>query len=180
MKRNIIVNGENIEYTIRRSKKARRVRLTMYCDAEVVVTLPRRLSENFARDFVSEKASWILKKINFFKEKKTVLDIRGNYRDNKEKVELFAKERLYYYNQFYNLTYNRILAKNHSHRWGSCSIKKNLNFNYRIIFLPLELADYIIVHELCHLREMNHSKRFWALVEKTVTNYRERVRELKA
>lgn len=179
MKKTIQLNGKNIEYTIRKSKKAKKLRLTMYCDSDIVVTLPKRLSERFVESFILDKANWIIEKMALFKERKIQLKIEGSYKENKRKTEEFAKERLAYYNKFYGLNYNRVLAKNHRHRWGSCSIKRNINFNYRILFLPLELADYIIVHELCHLQEMNHSKRFWALVEKMFPDYKERVRELR-
>ncbi|NBS67881.1 M48 family peptidase [bacterium] len=65
-------------------------------------------------------------------------------------------------------------------RWGSCSKRGNLNFNYRILFLPPHLADYLIVHELCHLKEFNHSPRFWALVAQGCPNYHACKKELRA
>ena len=80
--------------------------------------------------------------------------------------------RLTHWNQFYGFTFGRVTIKNHKSRWGSCSKKGNLNFNYKIALLPSELADYIIVHELCHLGEFNHSSRFWALVAKAIPNHR--------
>ena len=89
----------------------------------------------------------------------------------REQARIFIENRLSFFNKFYNFEINRIAIKNTSTRWGSCSSKANLNFNYKIIYLRTELADYLIVHELCHLGELNHSKRFWALVEKTIPNY---------
>lgn len=76
-------------------------------------------------------------------------------------------------------SYKKITIRNQSSRWGSCSRKGNMNFNYRIALLPSEFADYIIVHELCHLAEFNHSKKFWDLVEMTVPNWQKLRNELK-
>lgn len=98
---------------------------------------------------------------------------------HKESARSLAHERLAHWNQFYNHEYKRVAIRNQCSRWGSCSMKGNLNFNYRIALLPLELADYIIVHELCHLREFNHSERFWALVAETLPDYQERKERLR-
>ncbi|MGA2418298.1 MAG: M48 family metallopeptidase [Candidatus Staskawiczbacteria bacterium] len=89
----------------------------------------------------------------------------------REQARRFIENRINYFNGLYNFKINRIAIKNTTTRWGSCSSKKNLNFNYKIIYLRPALADYLIVHELCHLGEFNHSKRFWALVQKTIPDY---------
>ena len=89
----------------------------------------------------------------------------------REQARRFVEYRINYFNKFYNFEINRIAIKNTSTRWGSCSSKRNLNFNYKIIYLRPELADYLIVHELCHLGELNHSKRFRVLVSKTIPDY---------
>lgn len=102
------------------------------------------------------------------------------YRKFKEHARGFIKEKIVEINKFYNFSFNRVCIKNHKSRWGSCSKKGNLNFNYKIIHLPLELAEYIVVHELCHLKELNHSSRFWALVAKAVPDYKARRKKLKA
>jgi predicted metal-dependent hydrolase len=80
-------------------------------------------------------------------------------------------QKLEAWNKFYDLKYNKVAIRNQRSRWGSCSKKGNLNFNYRILRLPPELQDYIIVHELCHLAQFDHSKAFWALVAKTIPDY---------
>jgi predicted metal-dependent hydrolase len=77
------------------------------------------------------------------------------------------------------LTYNRIFIKGQKTRWGSCSTLGNLNFNWRLMMCPPEVIDYIIIHELCHLSEMNHSQRFWNLVASRCPNYKECERWLK-
>jgi predicted metal-dependent hydrolase len=97
----------------------------------------------------------------------------------REQARTLVENRLSYINKFYNFKINRVAIKNTTTRWGSCSSKGNLNFNYKIIYLRSELADYLIVHELCHLGELNHSRRFWALVAKTIPDYARINRELK-
>ena len=92
---------------------------------------------------------------------------------NKESARDFILSRLSYHNNFYNFKFNSVRIKNTKSRWGSCSTKKNLNFNYKLIFLPKELADYVIVHELCHLKQFNHSRAFWELVSKAIPDYKE-------
>lgn len=95
------------------------------------------------------------------------------------RTKKFVRDRIRMYNVYYGFFYARISIKRMRSRWGSCSRLKNLNFHYRLFFLPLELADYVIIHELCHLQEMNHSKEFWSLVAKTCPDYRVRRRVLR-
>ncbi|MBD3363033.1 DUF45 domain-containing protein [Candidatus Dojkabacteria bacterium] len=83
------------------------------------------------------------------------------------------------YNSIYQFKYNRIAIKNNKTNWGSCSSKKNLNFTWRLIFAPLDIIDYVVVHELCHLKEQNHSKKFWKLVSKAIPDYKTRKKWLK-
>lgn len=123
--------------------------------------------------------SW--KKLFRRKVKRRVGKVRKpspQYLKHKEEARALVKARLEYYNSFYNFTYKRISIKNHRSRWGSCSKKGNLNFNYRIALLSPDLADYIVVHELCHLGEFNHSKSFWMLVARTLPDWPRRRKEL--
>ena len=75
--------------------------------------------------------------------------------------------------------YNKINIKNQKTCWGSCSRKANLNFNYKILFLPENIQDYVVAHELCHLKEHNHSKKFWRLVFDILPKYQESRKQLK-
>ena len=97
---------------------------------------------------------------------------RKRYLEYKEAARTLALTRLEHFNLHYGFEYNTISIKNTKTRWGSCSSKKNINFNYKIIFLKPEERDYVIVHELCHLKEMNHGANFWKLVEEQSPDWR--------
>jgi predicted metal-dependent hydrolase len=84
-----------------------------------------------------------------------------------------------YYEKRYGMVNGKIAIRNQKSRWGSCSKKGNLNFNYKLIFLPPEIRDYVIVHEICHIKEFNHSRNFWGLVGETVPGYRQLRKRLK-
>lgn len=101
-----------------------------------------------------------------------------HYLAHKEAARVFVHERLAHYNAHYGFTYRRVAIRDQKTCWGSCSEKGNLNFNYRLLFLPPELADYVIIHELCHLGELNHSKAFWVLVAQACPEYAAHRREL--
>ena len=88
-------------------------------------------------------------------------------------------DRVSYFANLIGVTYGRITIRNQKTRWGSCSSKGNLNFNCLLMLTPSEVLDYVIVHELCHRKEMNHSKAFWTEVEKVIPDYREHVKWLK-
>jgi len=106
--------------------------------------------------------------------------VKKHYAEHKEAARDLCHERLAHYNQHYSLHFNRVAIRNTRSRWGSCSSKKNLNFNYRILFLEPALQDYLIVHELCHLQEMNHAPQFWALVAQQVPDYKQKIKQLRA
>lgn len=97
----------------------------------------------------------------------------------KDQVLSEVKGRIVYFNSFFGFNFNRVTIRNTKTRWGSCSKKGNLNFNYKIYYLESRLRDYIIVHELCHLKELNHSQGFWRLVEKIFPDYKNLRRELR-
>ena len=80
-------------------------------------------------------------------------------------------QRVAYYAEKMGVTYGRITIRNQKTRWGSCSSKGNLNFNCMLMLAPREVLDYVVIHELCHRKEMNHSKRFWKEVEKVMPDY---------
>ncbi len=183
MKKQIELHRQQVEYTLRVSKHARRMRLAIYCDGAFVVTVPKATDANLVEKFIIQKSKWILDKMAYFKTVSSFVFKTTNdeeeYLDNKEKALKVAESRIEHFNKVYQFRFNKINIKNQKTRWGSCSKKGNLNFNYKIALLPPRLSDYIIVHELCHLGQFNHSQKFWNLVAKTIPNYLEIRDELK-
>ena len=182
MQRKIKLYNTDVVYTIRSSRRAKKVRLTMYCDAGLVVTLPLAMPLRNAAQFIRQKAQLIIKTLDFFRQQTVILPPRERGMteyEAREQARVFIRGRVERFNKILKFSYNRIFIKAHRRKWGSCSHRKNLNFNYRILFLPQELADYIVAHELCHLKELNHSKKFWGLMEKILPDWRERRKQLR-
>jgi hypothetical protein len=96
---------------------------------------------------------------------------RRDYLARREAARRLVQTRLEHFNRLYNFSYARVAIRDQKTRWGSCSKKGNLNFNYRLLDLSSADQDYLIVHELCHLREFNHSTRFWQLVARAIPDY---------
>jgi predicted metal-dependent hydrolase len=178
----ISIGNDHVSYLLRPSQRARHLRLAIYCDASVVVTMPYGANLKLVEKFLREKAGWIIAKVLHYQSrpKRTIL-ISGkrNYRKFKTESLELARSRVEYFNNIYKFQVNRITVKDQKTRWGSCSKKRNLNFNYKLLFLPAELSDYLIVHELCHLKEFNHSKAFWGLVAVTIPDFKILRRKLK-
>ena len=173
---------KGIRYSVKESDRAKRMRLAVYCDATVVVTVPRGVEMGLIEKFLQEKRSWIEDKIAYFtqfKNKPITRFSETDYKKYKDDAFALAYERVSHFNQIYGFSYNDINIKNQKTRWGSCSAKGNLNFNYKILFLPEAVRDYVVVHELCHLKEFNHSKKFWNLVAKALPEYLEINAELR-
>lgn len=171
--------GAGIEYPyqVRRSKRAKRPSISMRPNGELTVTIPWFRTKAAATRLVNEKIVWIERRVVEALSAHRISFIPHSDREKREYVEKARKlilERVEYFNQYYGFSYNRLAIKNTSSQWGSCSSKRNLNFNYRLYFLPIQLLDYIVVHELCHLKEMNHSKNFWSLVGQTIPDYKNR------
>jgi predicted metal-dependent hydrolase len=97
----------------------------------------------------------------------------------KQRAKEFVYDRIKYYNSFLQKNIRNVRIKDQKKRWGSCSNLGNLNFNWRIIMMPEEMFDYIIVHELCHLKFLNHSKAYWKSVEEILPDYKEREKWIK-
>lgn len=177
MKGQIRLHNRVVNYTVRRSKRAKRMRLAVYCDGNFVVTVPRAFPAPLISRYISAKSQWVISKLDFFeglnKKQKLTLGSDG-YEKYKDKALEMVTERLTVLNKkHYRFKFNKITIKSQKTRWGSCSSKRNLNFNYKILFLTPKIRDYIMIHELCHLKEMNHSGGFWKSVAKSIPDYQE-------
>jgi predicted metal-dependent hydrolase len=112
---------------------------------------------------------WRLKRIRVRRKRRTSVTV--HYLQHKELARALVHKKLREWNRVYGFSYKRVAIRNTTRSWGSCTSLKNLNFSYKILFLPPHLQDYIIVHELCHLQELNHGPNFWHLVGEQVPNY---------
>lgn len=158
------------------------MRLAVYCDGSVIVTTPFGVQQSIIEKFLADKKQWVTDKINFFKsiDSKAIRTFsEEDYLEHKDEALALVRARVRAYNKIYSLSFNNICIKNQKTRWGSCSNKKNININYKIIFLSKKHQDYIIVHEMCHLKEFNHSRKFWALIGRALPDYLEIKKELR-
>lgn len=182
-RKKIKINGKEFEYALRRRKGSHSVRLAIYPDGAFVVTAPKWYPVYVVKRFLEEKADWIWEKLRHFDfqeltDKKQ--SVAATYQAQKEFARAVINSRLEFFNRFYNFEYRRVSIKNQKTCWGSCSRKKNLNFSYRVAGLPEKLRDYVVVHELCHLQEMNHGVKFWELVGQTMPDHRKLRRGLRS
>jgi predicted metal-dependent hydrolase len=104
---------------------------------------------------------------------------RRDFLSRKEEARSLVRSCLERFNAAYGLTCGKVSIKDMRRNWGSCSESGNLNFNYKIIYLPTHLAEYLVVHELCHLGSFDHSPAYWALVAREIPDHRERRKELR-
>lgn len=163
----------NVE--VRRSKrKSATIKIT--ADMQIVVYVPLYVSDNEIERMVISKSKWIdehMLKVQSTIDERSKLE-KITFEQIKELADQaveYIPKRVKYYAEKENFVYNKITIKNLVSRWGSCSTKGNLNFNCLLMLTPDYVIDYIVVHELCHLREMNHSEKFWTEVEKIMPDY---------
>ena len=168
--------------------RRRTLGLEVRADGRVILRAPKGLSNQAVMDFVKERQAWIVQK--WFETERIRRQKAGRpLRDYEQNPALEAQyrkearrritERAAYFAEKMGVDYGRIAIKAAKTRWGSCSAQGNLNFHWKLILMPPAILDYVVVHELAHRIEMNHSPRFWAQVERILPDYRERRRWLK-
>jgi predicted metal-dependent hydrolase len=183
MKQQLVLAGEHVEYVVKRSTRARRLRLAMHVGGELVVTVPMRVSLERVESMLQTYAAWILRQRTKMKARPVqqlpAIQDRAAYLAHQGAAKELVTQYLAVLMTRETLPRHSVQIKNHRTRWGSCSKRGNLNFNYRILLLPIELAEYIIIHEVCHLFEMNHSSRFWNRVARFLPDYATRRKQLR-
>ena len=151
----------------------------------VLARIPTRVSDRELKAFVENHRSWILEKTEVMAEREEKRKSTPApppellSKTDRMKIQLKIGKRVRHYCEAMGVTVGYVTVKNQKTRWGSCSAKGNVNFNYQLAFLPDELLDYVVIHELAHRRHMNHSRAFWAEVEKYCPDYLERRKQLK-
>lgn len=168
-------------YEVRESGRAKRLSVAVHPDGRVVLVKPVRTSLATAERFLAAHADWIERAVERMLRAAARTGPRtplprpreGSraYREAREAARALVHARLQHFAAAYGFRYGTVSIRDQRTRWGSCSAAGNLSFNYRIAFLPPALQDYVVVHELCHTEEHNHSPRFWALVARKVPEH---------
>ena len=168
---------ENIHYRLVRSSR-KTISIQIMPNAEVIVRAPNRMPKAAIEAFLLEKWGWLEK--HLAKQTPPLSALTDAQIDALiQQARSAIPERVAYYAPAVGVTYGRITIRSQRTRWGSCSSRGNLNFNCLLMLAPEQVVDYVVVHELCHRKEMNHSPRFWAEVERILPDYRQSKRWLK-
>ena len=145
-------------------------------DGQVIIRAPRGLPESELKRILAKRENWIRSHVAEVKKRAESRPMEEPL--SKEALQQLADsarkvipERVAFYAPKVGVTYGRITIRSQRTRWGSCSSKGNLNFNCLLMLTPSEVLDSVVVHELCHRKEMNHSKRFYAQVLRVFPNY---------
>ena len=171
---------EHFTYELIRAKR-RSMSLKVDLDGTITVRAPYRMPVQTADWFVEGHRDWIEARL---KAGARIMAERPAY-TNKERAEgrkraaEIIEARCRYYAPVMGVSYGTVTIREQKTRWGSCSVKGNLNFNWKLVLMPQEILDYVVVHELAHRIQMNHSAAFWAEVGKILPDYRERRQWLK-
>lgn len=172
---NELVDSFGQPIKLRRRRGFRGFRVAVARDGQVTVTTSRFVPILFIRRFVAQQQQWITEAQSRLREQGYTppcsrTRARARFLSHRESARVLVQRLIVNLNQQEEWKYAQIAIRDQRTRWGSCSARGVLSFNYRIVFLPEHLAEYIVAHELCHLREHNHGVRFWALLEQVIAD----------
>ena len=170
-----------VDYQLTRSKR-KTISLQITRDGEVVVRAPLFSTERQIREFVENHEEWIEeKRAEVTRDDRISAQefTQGEITMYKKRARGIISRRAAHYANIMGVSYGQISIRDQKSRWGSCSAEGNLNFSWRLILMPIEVMDYVVVHELAHLKELNHSPAFWAEVEAVMPDYKEQRKWLK-
>ena len=155
-------------------------------DGQVIVRAPKHVTLQEIAAFVRKNSAWLHTHLEKERKEKELNAASPVQPLTMEDIQKLADEalrvipgRVAHFAPLVGVTYGRITVRNQRTRWGSCSSKGNLNFNCLLMLAPPGILDYVVVHELCHRKEMNHSPKFWAEVAKVMPDYKERQKWLR-
>lgn len=179
-------NEYTLPFTILKSKR-KTLAISINPEGEIIFRVPLRTSEREVMRMAEEKSRWIIThylEVCARKNNRPASDLSDIQRDALEKrykdaARSYIPKRVAYYHAMTGGTYERISIRDQKTRWGSCSSKGTLSFNWRLMLAPPAVLDYVVVHELCHLTHMDHSPAFWQAVESVCPDYRDLRRWLK-
>ncbi len=155
--------------------RRRTVSLQVTRDGHVKVRAPYGCPRSFIESFLHSKEDWVVRHLEEARSRTSQEHPPLSESRRKHYVETaraIFTQKTAYYARIMGVTYGRISIREQKTRWGSCSSAGNLNFNWRLIFAPEEVLDYVVVHELAHRKEMNHSKAFYAVVGSVLPDYK--------
>ena len=157
--------------------KRKTIEIKITRNAEVIVRAPESMNLSQVQDFIKKKENWIRTHLLKVQEQLESKKSTGQLSEEEISTLIFQAKKSFplkvkYYAEKMGVSYGRITIRKQKTRWGSCSSKGNLNFNCFLMLAPERAQDYVVVHELCHRKEMNHSKQFWEEVEKIMPDYK--------
>ncbi|MEP7162900.1 MAG: M48 family metallopeptidase [Candidatus Moraniibacteriota bacterium] len=184
MARDVHFKEKDISVRVRKRRGMRRMTLSISADGGVSLTTARSTPLWLVERFLARQIEWIERTLHRLGispqvKKEREASASDEYRRLKEPARALVFGRLAHWNEQYGFVFTSVSIRNQKSRWGSCSSAGRLSFNYRLVSLPPELSDYVLVHELCHLQELNHDPAFWELVAKTIPDFRARRAALK-
>ncbi|HBP24842.1 MAG TPA: metal-dependent hydrolase [Oribacterium sp.] len=170
-------DGGQLNVYIERSRR-RTIVISVSPKAEIILKLPLHTTDEEVKHILSAHRDWIRTHVEQVQSaRKSAENVQPLTMEELRKLTAQAARyiptRVAVYAAQLQVSYGRITIRHQRTRWGSCSMKGNLNFNCLLMEAPPEVLDYVVVHELCHRLEMNHGPRFWALVEQVLPGYRE-------